>query len=111
VPNERLAGLIRKEKKTTRNRWCRFVRRLVQMPKSKPGQVPTLHSKLPASHYVFCWTHGDKPDTCWCSRARMRRRTALSRRMGGTVRSRPNGLHSRRGRLARITHRRERKER
>ena len=27
----------------------------VSLPKAPAGHVPELHSKLPSSHYVFCW--------------------------------------------------------
>ena len=55
LPNARLAGLIRKEKEEDGQPLVPFLFAEVHLPKGKPGQAPTLHSKLPASHYVFCW--------------------------------------------------------
>jgi Peptidase family C25 len=55
LPNGRLAGLIRKEKEEDGQPLVPFLFAEVHLTKPKPGQVPTLHSKLPASHYVFCW--------------------------------------------------------
>jgi hypothetical protein len=54
-PNARLAGLIRKEADDAERPLVPFVFAEVSLPKAPAGRVPELHSKLPASHYVFCW--------------------------------------------------------
>jgi hypothetical protein len=54
-PNARLAGLIRKEGKEDEKPLVPFVFSEVALPKAPAGHVPELHTKLPASHYVFCW--------------------------------------------------------
>ncbi len=55
-PNARLAGLIRKEEGADAEKpLVPFVFAEVALPKAPAGQVPELHTKLPASHYVFCW--------------------------------------------------------
>ena len=54
-PNARLAGLIRKDGKESEKPLVPFVFVEVSLPKAPAGHVPELHSKLPSSHYVFCW--------------------------------------------------------
>jgi hypothetical protein len=54
-PNARLAGLIRKEGNDAEKPLVPFVFAEVALPKVPDGRVPELHSRLPASHYVFCW--------------------------------------------------------
>jgi hypothetical protein len=54
-PNARLAGLIRKDGKDDEKPLVPFVFAEVSLPKAPAGRVPELHTKLPASHYVFCW--------------------------------------------------------
>jgi hypothetical protein len=54
-PNARLAGLVRKEKDEGDKPLVPFVFAEVHLPRAKPGQTPHLRSKLPPSHYVFCW--------------------------------------------------------
>ncbi len=55
LPNARLAGLIRRDKDEDGQPLVPFLFAEVHLTKGKPGQVPTLHSKLPSNHYVFCW--------------------------------------------------------
>ena len=55
LPNARLAGLIRREKDEDTQPLVPFLFAEVHLPGGKPGQAPVLHSKLPSSHYVFCW--------------------------------------------------------
>jgi hypothetical protein len=53
--NGRLAGLLRKEKTDDGQPLVPFVFAEVYLPRGKRGQTPTLSSKLPSSHWVFCW--------------------------------------------------------
>jgi hypothetical protein len=55
APNGRLAGLVRKGKDEDGHPLVPFVFAEVHLPKGRPGQVPRLASKLPATHWVFCW--------------------------------------------------------
>jgi hypothetical protein len=55
APNGRLAGLVRKGKDEDGHPLVPFVFAEVHLPKGRPGQVPRLSSKLPATHWVFCW--------------------------------------------------------
>ena len=54
-PNARLAGLIRKDGNDSEKPLVPFVFVEVSLPKAPAGQIPELHTKLPASHFVFCW--------------------------------------------------------
>jgi peptidase C25-like protein len=55
APNGRLAGLVRKSKDEGGHPLVPFVFAEVHLPKGRPGQVPRLTSRLPATHWVFCW--------------------------------------------------------
>jgi hypothetical protein len=56
APNARLAGLLRKEKDDEdRHPLVPFVFAEVSLPRGKPGQTPVLKTRLPSSHWVFCW--------------------------------------------------------
>jgi hypothetical protein len=54
-PNGRLAGLITKDKDEDLSPLVPFVFAEVKLPKGPAGQTPTLHSRIPSSHWVFCW--------------------------------------------------------
>jgi hypothetical protein len=54
-PNARLAGLVRKEGDADGQPLVPLVFAEVLLPKAPPGQTPVLHSRLPASHWVFNW--------------------------------------------------------
>jgi hypothetical protein len=55
APNGRLAGLVKKGKDEDGHPLVPFVFAEVHLPKGRPGQVPRLSSRLPATHWVFCW--------------------------------------------------------
>jgi hypothetical protein len=54
-PNARLAGLVRKEGDADGQPLVPFVFAEVQLPKGPPGATPILTSRMPSSHWVFCW--------------------------------------------------------
>jgi hypothetical protein len=54
-PNGRLAGLIRKDDDDEGHPLVPFVFVEVALPKAPPDRVPRLHTRLPSSHWVFCW--------------------------------------------------------
>jgi hypothetical protein len=54
-PNSRLAGLLRKGGDEDGQPLVPFVFAEVQLPKAPVGRTPRLRSKVPASHWVFCW--------------------------------------------------------
>jgi hypothetical protein len=54
-PNGRLAGLVTKSPDEGKQRLVPFLFAEVSLPKAPPGKTPQLRSRLPASHYVFCW--------------------------------------------------------
>jgi hypothetical protein len=54
-PNARLAGLVRKDGGADGRPLVPFVFAEVHLPRARPGQVPRLSSRLPSSHWVFCW--------------------------------------------------------
>jgi hypothetical protein len=54
-PNGRLAGLCRKEDNEEGMPLVPFVFAEVSLPRGRADQVPELHSRLPASHWVFSW--------------------------------------------------------
>jgi hypothetical protein len=53
--NARLAGLVRKEGDADGQPLVPFVFAEVSLPKAPAGQTPVLRSRLPSSHWVFCW--------------------------------------------------------
>jgi hypothetical protein len=53
--NARLAGLVHKGKADEAAELMHFVFAEVYLPKARPGQTPTLRSRLPAANWVFCW--------------------------------------------------------
>jgi hypothetical protein len=55
LPNARLAGLLHKDAASAQCRLADLVFAEVHLPKAPHGQVPRLHSRLPADRYVFCW--------------------------------------------------------
>jgi hypothetical protein len=57
-PNARMAGLVRKEltgDDDERRQVVPLVFAEVHLPRGRPGQVPRLTSRLPSTHWVFCW--------------------------------------------------------
>jgi len=54
-PNGRLAGLVHGDKDDDCRPLVPFVFAEVRLPNAPMGKVPHLQSRLPASHYVFCW--------------------------------------------------------
>ncbi|HMF14744.1 MAG TPA: C25 family cysteine peptidase [Gemmataceae bacterium] len=55
APNARLAGLVRKDGDADGQPLVPLVFAEVHLPKAPPGQTPVLHSRLPATHWVFNW--------------------------------------------------------
>jgi hypothetical protein len=55
LPNARLAGLVRKIPDEEKHCLVPFVFAEVHLAKAPPGRAPRLHSRLPSSHWVFCW--------------------------------------------------------
>jgi hypothetical protein len=55
APNARLAGLVRKEGDADGQPLVPLVFAEVYLPKAPTNGTPVLHSKLPASNYVFNW--------------------------------------------------------
>jgi hypothetical protein len=53
-PNARLAGLIRSDPDAGKH-LVPFVFAEVHLPRASPQQTPRLRSRLPESHWVFCW--------------------------------------------------------
>jgi hypothetical protein len=53
-PNARLAGLLR-AKQEDGSHLVPFVFAEVALPKGPPNRTPRLHSRVPESHWVFCW--------------------------------------------------------
>ena len=54
LPNGRLAGLLTKETDEKSN-LVPFVFAEFHFPNAPAGKVPHLHSRVPESHWVFCW--------------------------------------------------------
>ncbi len=54
-PNGRLAGLVRKDGGADGKPLVPFVFAEVSLPRARPGQVPALRTRLPASHWAFLW--------------------------------------------------------
>jgi hypothetical protein len=54
-PNGRLAGLMHKDEYEDGQPLVPFVFAEVPLPNALPGKMPRLQSRLPSSHYVFCW--------------------------------------------------------
>jgi hypothetical protein len=61
LPNQRLAGLVTKNLDDGRQRLVPFVFAEVHLPKAPFGKIPQLRSRLPSTHWVFCW---DKRRQC-----------------------------------------------
>jgi hypothetical protein len=55
VPNARLAGLVHKKAGAPERRLVPFLFVEVRLPHVPPGKTPRLHSRIPSSHWVFCW--------------------------------------------------------
>jgi hypothetical protein len=55
LPNERAAGLVKKEKIDDRRPLVPFVFTEVHLPRGRMGQTPHLSSRLPSNRWVFCW--------------------------------------------------------
>ncbi|MHB1426445.1 MAG: C25 family cysteine peptidase [Gemmataceae bacterium] len=54
-PNERAAGLVKKEKIDDRRPLVPFVFAEVHLPRGRLGMTPHLSSRLPSNRWVFCW--------------------------------------------------------
>jgi hypothetical protein len=54
-PNTRLAGLRLKQDDDSTHRLVPLVFAEVKLPQAPAGKTPALHSRLPASRWVFCW--------------------------------------------------------
>lgn len=54
-PNGRLAGLVHKDEYEDGQPLVPFVFAEVHLPNAPPGKTPRLQSRVPSSHYVFCW--------------------------------------------------------
>lgn len=55
LPNERAAGLVKKEKIEDRRPLVPFVFVEVHLPRARMGLTPHLSSRLPSNRWVFCW--------------------------------------------------------
>jgi hypothetical protein len=55
LPGARLAGLVQRDSASEQRRLAALLFAEVHLPKAPPGKVPSLHSRLPADRYVFCW--------------------------------------------------------
>jgi hypothetical protein len=55
LPNGRLAGLVSKDLDEDHKPLVPFVFAEVALPHAPAGKRPTLHSRLPARRWVFCW--------------------------------------------------------
>jgi hypothetical protein len=55
LPNERAAGLVKKEKIDDRRPLVPFVFAEVHLPRGRMGLTPHLSSRLPSNRWVFCW--------------------------------------------------------
>jgi hypothetical protein len=55
LPNARLAGLLSKESDEDGKPLVPFLFVEVHLPKAPAGKTPRLRSRLPDSHWVFCW--------------------------------------------------------
>jgi hypothetical protein len=53
--NARLAGLVSKQQDSDIHRLVPFVFAEVQLSKGLPGKTPQLRTKLPETHWVFCY--------------------------------------------------------
>jgi hypothetical protein len=54
-PNGRLAGLVHKDDYEDGQPLVPFVFAEVRLPNAPTGKTPRLQSRVPSSHYVFCW--------------------------------------------------------
>jgi hypothetical protein len=54
-PNGRLAGLMHRDEYEDGQPLVPFVFAEVPLPNALAGKTPRLQSRLPSSHYVFCW--------------------------------------------------------
>jgi hypothetical protein len=54
-PNTCLAGLLAKSQETDKKKLVPFVFLEIALPNAPAHQTPILKSRLPQSHYVFCW--------------------------------------------------------
>src|SRR5207253_7937991 len=53
--NARLAGLVRKQEMADQHRLVPFVFAEVELPKAPPGKTPTVRTRMPETHWVFCY--------------------------------------------------------
>jgi hypothetical protein len=53
--NARLAGLVRKQDMADQHKLVPFVFAEVQLSKAEAGKTPRLHTRLPDTHWVFCY--------------------------------------------------------
>jgi len=53
--NARLAGLVRKQDMVDQHKLVPFVFAEVQVPKAVPGKTPHIRTRLPETHWVFCY--------------------------------------------------------
>jgi hypothetical protein len=53
--NARLAGLVRKQDMVDQHKLVPFVFAEVQLPKAIPGKTPQIRTRLPDTHWVFCY--------------------------------------------------------
>jgi hypothetical protein len=55
LPNARLAGLLFKDESSDERRFVPLLFTEVSLPKAPADKIPSLHSRLPSDHWVFCW--------------------------------------------------------
>jgi Peptidase family C25 len=53
--NARLAGLVRKQDMADQHKLVPFTFAEVNLPNAKPGLTPKIRTKLPETHWVFCY--------------------------------------------------------
>jgi Peptidase family C25 len=53
--NARLAGLVRKQDMLDQHKLVPFTFAEVNLPQAVPGKTPKVHTKLPETHWVFCY--------------------------------------------------------
>jgi hypothetical protein len=53
--NARLAGLVRKQDMVDQHKLVPFVFAEVLVPKAVPGKTPHIRTRLPETHWVFCY--------------------------------------------------------
>jgi Peptidase family C25 len=53
--NARLAGLVRKQEMADQHKLVPFTFAEIELPQAPPGKTPKIRTKLPETHWVFCY--------------------------------------------------------